>query len=58
MGLTINIHYTGEGDAARGFVEEMEASGPANVIRAEKATLPTAHVHTAGRRRLGGQESR
>ena len=39
MSLTINIHYTGEGGAARRFVEEMEASGTADAIRAEEGNL-------------------
>lgn len=39
MSLTINIHYTGEGGAARRFAEEMEASGTADEIRAEEGNL-------------------
>lgn len=36
MSLTINIYYTGQDGSARGFVEEMESSGIADAIRAEK----------------------
>ena len=39
MALTVNIHYTGEGGAARRFAEEMEASGTADAIRAEEGNL-------------------
>lgn len=39
MSLTINIYYTGENGNARKFVEEMEQSGTAAAIRAEKGNL-------------------
>ena len=35
MSITINLYYTGKGDAARKFAEEMEASGIAEAIRNE-----------------------
>lgn len=35
MSMTVNLYYTGKGDAARRFVEEMEASGVAQAIRDE-----------------------
>lgn len=35
MSITINLYYTGNGDAARKFAEEMEASGIAEAIRSE-----------------------
>ena len=39
MSLTINIYYTGENGNARKFAEEMEQSGMAAAIRAEKGNL-------------------
>ena len=39
MSLTVNIYYTGENGAARKFAEEMEQSGTAAAIRAEKGNL-------------------
>ena len=39
MAFTINIYYTGEGDAARKFAEEMTSSGIVDRIRAEKGNL-------------------
>ena len=39
MGLTVNIYYTGENGNARKFAEEMEQSGTAAAIRAEKGNL-------------------
>ena len=39
MSLTVNIYYTGENGNARKFAEEMEQSGPAAAIRAEKGNL-------------------
>ena len=39
MSLTINIYYTGENSNARKFAEEMEQSGTAAAIRAEKGNL-------------------
>jgi quinol monooxygenase YgiN len=39
MSLTINIYYTGENGNARKFAEEMEQSGTAAAIRAEKGNL-------------------
>ena len=35
MSITINLYYTGNGDAARKFAEEMEVSGIAEAIRSE-----------------------
>ena len=35
MSITIHLYYTGKGDAARKFAEEMEASGIAEAIRNE-----------------------
>ena len=35
MSITLNLYYTGKGDAARKFAEEMEASGIAEAIRSE-----------------------
>lgn len=39
MSLTVNIYYTGENGNARKFAEEMEQSGTAALIRAEKGNL-------------------
>jgi quinol monooxygenase YgiN len=39
MGVTMNIYYTGEGGAAKAFVEEMVASGTVDAIRAEQGIL-------------------
>ncbi len=39
MSLIINIYYTGENGNARKFAEEMEQSGTAAAIRAEKGNL-------------------
>ena len=39
MAITINIYYTGEKGNARKFAEEMEQSGVAAAIRAEKGNL-------------------
>ena len=36
MAITVNIYYTGENGNARKFAEEMEQSGTADAIRAEK----------------------
>ena len=37
--ITMNLYYTGENGNARKFVEEMESSGTADAIRAEKGNL-------------------
>ena len=39
MAITVNIYYTGENGNARKFAEEMEQSGTAAAIRAEKGNL-------------------
>ena len=39
MSITINIYYTGENGSAVKFAEEMEKSGIADKIRAEKGNL-------------------
>lgn len=39
MNLTVTIYYTGENGNARKFAEEMEQSGTATAIRAEKGNL-------------------
>lgn len=39
MALTINIYYTGTKGNARKFAEEMESSGIADEVRAEKGNL-------------------
>lgn len=35
MSIAMNLYYTGEGDNARRFAEEMEKSGTADLIRGE-----------------------
>lgn len=39
MSITVNIYYRGKGENARLFAEEMENSGIADKIRAEKGNL-------------------
>lgn len=39
MQITVNIYYTGEGDNARKFAEEMVQSGTAEKVRQEKGNL-------------------
>ena len=37
--ITVNLYYTGENGNARKFAEEMEGSGTADKIRAEKGNI-------------------
>ena len=37
--ITVNLYYTGSGGSAKAFAEEMESSGIAADIRAEKGNL-------------------
>ena len=37
--ITVNLYYTGKNDDARNFAEEMEKSGTADKIRAEKGNV-------------------
>ena len=37
--ITVNLYYTGESGSARKFAEEMESSGTADKIRAEKGNV-------------------
>ena len=39
MMITVNLYYTGENGSARRFAEEMENSGTADKIRAEKGNV-------------------
>lgn len=39
MKITVNIYYTGEGDNARKFAEEMVQSGTAEKVRQERGNL-------------------
>ena len=43
MAITVNLYYTGVDGAARKFVEEMEATGVADAIRAESGNLRYAY---------------
>ncbi len=47
MKLTINIYYTGEGDAARQFAAEMEEKGIADSIRKENGNLRYEYFYPA-----------
>ena len=37
--ITVNLYYTGINGNARKFAEEMESSGTADLIRAEKENI-------------------
>ena len=39
MSITVNLYYHGKSGSARAFAEEMERSGIADAIRAEKGNL-------------------
>ena len=39
MSITLNMYYSGKGDAALRFAEEMVTSGTVETIRAEKGNL-------------------
>lgn len=39
MSIVVNIYYTGTGDNARKFAQEMESSGIADAIRGEEGNL-------------------
>lgn len=39
MAITVNLYYKGVNGNARKFMEEMEKSGTADAIRAEKGNL-------------------
>lgn len=39
MAITVNIYYSGEGSNARGFAEEMIASGTVTAIRTEEGNI-------------------
>ena len=39
MSIAMNLYYTGIGDNARKFAEEMESSGTANLIRKEAGNI-------------------
>ena len=39
MAVTINIYYSGEGDSAKKFAEEMTSGGTVDAIRAEEGNL-------------------
>ncbi len=39
MSITVNLYYHGKNGSARAFAEEMERSGIADAIRAEKGNL-------------------
>ena len=41
--ITVHIHYTGTGGAARAFAEEMRSSGTVAAIRAEPGNLRYAY---------------
>lgn len=39
MAITVNVYYSGEGDNARKFAEEMVSSGTVTKIKAEEGNL-------------------
>lgn len=39
MSITVNIYYSGQNGNARKFVQEMESSGTADLIRGEQGNL-------------------
>ena len=39
MAITVNLYYTGKNGSARQFAKEMESTGTAAAIRAEKGNL-------------------
>ena len=39
MGIAMNLYYTGTGDNARNFAEEMESSGTVDLIRKETGNI-------------------
>ncbi len=39
MAITVNIYYSGEGESAKKFAEEMHASGIVGAIRAEEGNI-------------------
>ena len=39
MSITVNLYYTGTNGSAKKFAQEMESSGTADKIRAEKGNL-------------------
>ena len=43
MAITVHLYYTGEGDSARRFAEEMTASGTVDKIRAEAGNVQYAY---------------
>ena len=47
MSITINIYYTGKGDSAKKFAEEMMESGVAAAIRAEEGNEKYAYFFPA-----------
>ena len=47
MPLTVNLYYTGEGDAARAFAEEMTRSGTVAAIRSEPGCVAYDYYFSA-----------
>ena len=47
MSITVNLYYTGINGAARKFVQEMESSGTADLIRAEEGNLRYEYFYPA-----------
>ena len=47
--IVIHLFYTGDGDNARRFAEEMESSGLANAIRSRKGNLGYDYYYPAAR---------
>lgn len=49
MSIVMNLYYTGTGDNARKFAEEMESSGTANLIRKETGNIRYEYFLAIGR---------
>ena len=47
MSIALNLYYTGKNGGARRFVEEMERSGTADLIRAEEGNRRYAYFFPA-----------
>ena len=54
MMITVNLYYTGENGSARRFAEEMENSGTADKIRAEKQQKYRSNAPTTVKKLIDG----
>lgn len=58
MSIALNLYYTGKNGGARRFVEEMERSGTADLIRAEEGGCSDGSPAPAPRRAVPRTASR